>query len=317
MAKGLLALNRNVAHRSISGAGLVNSSSSSSASPAARRSARLALPWWPLGILAIFIGVLYAGVLFRLAQDWIHDPDYSHGFLIPLFSGYLVWRMRRKLARLPIRPSWWGFVGILGSLSVLVVGRLGAELFLTRSSFVFLLASIVLFFLGWRWLRTLVFPLACLFLMIPIPAIIFDQISLPLQFFASHVASSLLTLVGVPVLREGNIIHLPALTLEVAEACSGIRSLISLFALAIIYGYFLESSIWRRVVLVAAAVPIAVITNAMRIMGTGLLVEYWTPEMGTGFFHAFSGWLIFVMAFLLLFAFHQLLRFRGFRLSHA
>ena len=268
-------------------------------------------------ILVIAVGVLYARIFVALFGDWMHDPNYSHGVLVPLFSGFLIWRIRHRLARLPIRPSWWGLGGIAGALGMLVVGKLGAELFLTRSSFIFLLGGIVLYFLGWRRLRALLFPLLFLFLMIPIPALIFNQISLPLQFFASHVASSLLTLAGVPVLRAGNIIRLPTMTLEVAQACSGIRSLISLIALAIIYGYFVESSLWRRMVLVAAAVPIAVLANAVRIMGTGMLVEYWSPEWATGFFHAFSGWVVFVVALLLLFAFHNVLRLPASRTSHA
>ena len=282
-----------------------------------RAVSRSKLPWWPLGILAILIGILYFGVLVHLGGDWLHDPDYSHGFLVPLFSAFLVWRNRHTLARLPVRPTWWGLIGIVGALAVLVVGKLGAELFLTRSSLVLLLGSVVLYFLGWRWLRALLFPLAFLFLMIPIPDLLYDQISLPLQFFASHVASSMLTLIGVPVLRDGNIIHLPAMTLEVAEACSGIRSLVSLMALAIIYGYLLEPTMWRRLLLLVAAVPIAVIANAVRITGTGVLVEYWSPEMASGFFHAFSGWLVFLLALFILFAFHRVLRFGGLPTSHA
>lgn len=272
---------------------------------------------WPLGILALLIGMVYGSALLRLAQDWLHDPNYSHGFLIAPFSAFLVWRRRGELRRLPVQPSWWGLPAIGLALGIFVVGKLGAELFLTRSSFVFLLGGLVVYLLGWRWLRVVLFPLAFLFLMIPIPALVFDQISLPLQFFASRLASGLLTLVGVPVLREGNIIQLPAMALEVAEACSGIRSLVSLVALAIIYGYFLEPTLWRRVVLAVAAVPIAVIANSARIMGTGLLVEYWSPEAGQGFFHEFSGWLIFVLALCLLFAFHSCLHLKPIRRSHA
>lgn len=267
--------------------------------------------------MAVLIGLVYGSALLRLGEDWLHDPNYSHGFLVPLFSGFLLWRKRDDLCRLPVHPSWWGLPAIGVALGTFVVGTLGAELFLTRSSLILLLGGLVLYFLGWRWLRGVFFPLAFLFLMIPIPAILFDRISLPLQFFASRFASSLLAMVGVPVLREGNVIHLPAMTLEVAEACSGIRSLVSLVALAIIYGYFLEPTIWRRVVLVAAAVPIAVIANGLRIMGTGLLVEYWSPEAGSGFFHEFSGWLVFVMALFLLFAFHSLLGVWRRRDSHA
>lgn len=200
---------------------------------------------------------------------------------------------------------------------MLIVGQLGAELFLARSSLILLLASLVLYFGGWRWLHSLSFPLAFLLFMIPIPAIIFNQVTLPLQFFASHVASVLLLQVGVPVIRAGNIIRLPTVTLGVTQACSGIRSLISLFTITIIYGYFFEPSPWQRGLLAVTAVPIAVVTNALRIMGTGLLVEYCNPKWGTGFFHAFSGWLVFIMALFLLIGFHRALNFRDFRVSHA
>ena len=272
---------------------------------------------WEVAVISLLIGILYGGILVGLVADWMNDPNYSHGFLVPLFSGFLIWRSRRALSRLPVRPSWWGLPAIVMSLCVLVVGKLGAEFFLMRSSLVLLLASLVLYFCGWRWLRALLFPLAFLFLMIPIPAIVYAQITLPLQIHASRMASWLLALSGVPVLREGNIIQLPAMTLEVAEACSGIRSLISLIALAVIYGYFLEPSVWRRLVLVAAAVPIAIAANALRIMGTGLLVQFWSPDAGTGFFHVFSGWLIFVLAMLMLFAFHAALRAVTSRRSNA
>lgn len=275
--------------------------------------------WWPLGIglLSALIGVLYAGVLVRLVSDWVHDPNYSFGFIVVPFALFLVWHKRGTLMRLPVRPTWWGLIAIGGALAVFTVGQLGAELFLSRSSLILLLASLVLYFGGWRWLRALGFPLAFLLLMIPIPAIILNQVTLPLQFFASRVASSLLLLVGVPVVRDGNIIHLPEVTLGVTQACSGIRSLISLLSITIIYGYFFEPSPSQRAILAATAVPIAVVTNALRITGTGLLVEYCNPKWGTGFFHAFSGWLVFMMALFLLIAFHRALNFRGFRVSHA
>jgi exosortase len=144
--------------------------------------------------------------------------------------------------------------------------------------------------------------------MIPIPAIIFNQITFPLQILASKVASSVLPLCGVPVLREGNVINLPAIPLEVAEACSGIRSLMSLATLAVIYGYLMEARPWVRVVLALASIPVAVVANSLRIVGTGLLVQYWDPDKAEGFFHLFSGWLIFVVSLVMLFLLHQLLR---------
>jgi exosortase len=170
------------------------------------------------------------------------------------------------------------------------------------------LAGLVVGFYGWHYFRVILFPWAFLVLMVPIPAIIFSQITFPLQLLASKLAAATLQLLGVPVLREGNIINLPAMPLEVAEACSGIRSLLSLTTLAIIYGYLMETRISIRMVLAIASIPIAIFANSMRIVGTGLLVQYWGADKAEGFFHTFSGWLIFVVSLGLLFLLHQLLR---------
>ncbi|MBI1749161.1 MAG: exosortase [Acidobacteria bacterium] len=264
--------------------------------------------WWQWAVLAALIVFLYYDILARLTQQWIHDPNFSHGFFVPAFSAFVIWNERKRLAELEEKPSWWGAVFIALALCVLVVGVLGAELFLSRSSLVLLFGGLLIHFRGWIWFRALFFPWAFLFLMIPIPAIIFNQIAFPLQLLASKLASTSLALFGVPVLREGNVIHLPAMSLEVVEACSGIRSLMSLGTLAIIYGYFLESGVWRRVLLALGAIPIAVAANSLRIVGTGLLGQYWDPDKAQGFFHTFSGWLIFVMSLLLLFGLHGLLR---------
>jgi exosortase len=193
------------------------------------------------------------------------------------------------------------------SLLMLVVGTFGVELFLSRASLIVLAAGMVIFFFGWTMLRAVLFPLAFLLLMVPIPAIVFSQITFPLQILASKAAASTLPLLGVPVLREGNIINLPSMPLEVAQACSGIRSLLSLATLAIMYGYLLEPRISLRLVLALASVPIAVAANGFRIVGTGLIVQYWDPEKAEGFFHLFSGWLIFVVSLVMLFALHRLL----------
>lgn len=267
--------------------------------------------WWRLLILLGIIGFLYADTLVLLVDQWYTNPDFSHGFLVPLFSAGVVWHKRKELAALSPAPSWLGLAVIAGSLAILTVGILGAELFLSRSSLVFLLFGMVLHFLGWAYLRALLFPLAFLFLMIPLPAIVFNQIAFPLQLLASQFAGSLLPMLGVPTLRLGNVIQLPVMTLEVVEACSGIRSLISLTTLAIIYGYLLEPRVWKRVLLALSAIPVAVIANALRIVGTGLLGEYWDPEKAEGFFHTFSGWLIFVVSLLMLFGLHSALSWLG------
>ena len=258
---------------------------------------------------------LYFPTLRRLVFTWYDDPDFSHGFFVPLFSAFVVWMNRKQLAKIEVQPSWLGLVVVAIALMTLIVGQLGAELFLARSSLVLLLTGLVIHFLGWAYFRALLFPLAFLFLMIPIPSIIFNQIAFPLQLFASQMAAELLAISGVPVLREGNVIRLPVMTLEVVEACSGIRSLVSLTTLAIIYGYLMEPRIWKRVVLALAAIPIAVVANGLRIVGTGLLGEYWDPEKAQGFFHTFSGWLIFVLSLLMLFAVHGLMKYFGFKPS--
>jgi len=169
----------------------------------------------------------------------------------------------------------------------------------------------VLFLEGWGMLRALVFPLAILLLMVPIPSIVLNQITFPLQILASKLSAWILPLMGVPVLREGNVINLPAMPLEVADACSGIRSLLSLTCLAVMYGYLMEKRTGIRIILALASIPIAVVANGLRIVGTGLLVQYWDPEKAEGFFHAFSGWLIFVASLFMLFALHRLIVMRS------
>ena len=264
--------------------------------------------WWPAALLVVLISLVYWSVLGRLAAQWWQDPNFSHGFFVPAFALFLVWEQRQRLTAIPSRPAWVGLFVIAGSLAMLVVGVLGAELFLSRSSLVSLAGGVILLFHGWPRFRALLFPWAVLFLMIPIPTIIFGQITFPLQMIASALASSVLAVVGVPVLREGNVIKIPAMSLEIAQACSGIRSLLSLGTLAVIYGYFAEKSSGARVLLALSALPIAVLANALRIVGTGLLVQYWDPDKGEGFFHTFSGWIIFVFALLMLYVLHRIVR---------
>jgi len=278
--------------------------------------------WASIALSVAAFAFLYRAVIAKLVYDWINDGNYSHGFLIVPVAAYLVWERRKKLTATPIAPSIFGLVLLAGSLATLTAGILGAELFLSRVSMIGVVAGTVLFTTGWRYLRVLMFPLAFLLLMIPIPAIIFNEIAFPLQLLASRGAEVTLSTAHIPVLREGNIIVLANTTLEVAEACSGIRSLISLVTLAIIYGYFTDDRIWARVALTLAAVPVAVAANAARVAGTGVAAHYYGPEAAEGFFHTFSGWILFVVAFVMLFAIQKLLstwhpagRLRGMRVA--
>lgn len=260
---------------------------------------------WYTATLLILGVWLYGPVLIRLTRQWWSDPNFSHGFFVPIFSAFAVWQNRARLWAIQPKPSIWGLPVIVTALAMLLIGTFGAELFLSRMSFILLIAGAVVFFVGWSMLRAVLFPLCFLVLMIPIPSIVFSQITLPLQMLASKLAAGTLPLCGVPVLREGNIINLPAMPLEVAQACSGIRSLMSLTTLAIMYGYLVERRVWVRVALALASVPIAVAANGLRIVGTGLIVQYWDPEKAEGFFHLFSGWLVFVFSLLMLFALHR------------
>lgn len=241
--------------------------------------------------------ILFHEVIAKLVQDWATDDNYSHGFLIVPISLYLAWERRDRLLRAPLAPSSLGLIVLVGGIVLLVAGVLGAELFVTRIALLAVLTGGILYIFGWIHLRLLAFPLALLLLMIPIPAIIFNQITFPLQLSASRFAAEVLSLWGIPVLREGNVIMLAHTTLEVAEACSGIRSLMSLVTLGILLGYFTESRSWVRWVLGLVTIPTAILANGLRVAGTGILAHYWGAEVAEGFFHTFSGWLIFGFAF--------------------
>ena len=252
--------------------------------------------------------MLFWPVIAKLVYDWGINDNYSHGYLIPPLAAYLVWERRHQLAAAPVRRSWLGLVVVAGSLVVLLAGLLGAELFLTRLAMLGTLTGGVLFVLGWRHLQMLAFPLGILLLMIPIPAILFNQVVFPLQLVASQAGEVALSAAGIPVLREGNIITLANTTLEVAEACSGIRSLVSLLTLAIVFGYFTDPRSGVRAAIALSAIPVAIVANALRVAGTGIAAHYYGTAAAEGFFHSFSGWIVFIAAFAMLFGIIRLLR---------
>lgn len=261
-----------------------------------------------LGFLGLLLVCLYAPILRDLVRDWWSNADHGHGFLVPIFAACVLWGQRDRLSATPVQPGNFGLIVMLGAIGLLLAGSLGAELFTSRFSLVVLLGGMVLFLSGWKMLRAIWFPLAFLVLMIPIPAIIYNQITFPLQLMASRFAASWLQLIQVPVLREGNLLILPNYTLEVVDACSGIRSLMALLTLAIVYGYFAEPRRWVRWTLIAVVVPIAIVSNSIRIVGSGVLTYWFGPRTAEGFFHEFSGWVIFVAALLLTLLVHAVLR---------
>ncbi len=287
--------------------------------------------WQPLLVAAAVLFV-YWSVLLRLGRFWWEDENYSHGLLVPVIIAYILWTERERLARIPVRPALrWGGAGVVCALVALWAGMAGAELFVQRTSLILMLAGVALYFWGWRMLRAVAVPLLLLALAIPIPTILFNKVAFPLQLFASRCAVWAMRQFDIPVLRDGNIIELMPLgsvttkKLEVVEACSGIRSLMTLVTLAVVFAYFTHPdegdkeggvggnkrlsryATLRSALIVLAAVPIAIITNAGRVSGTGVLSHYYGTEVADGFFHSFSGWVVYVVAFLLLFGFGWLL----------
>ena len=270
---------------------------------------------WSAALFCLVVS-LYAAVFKALVGQWWTDPDYGHGFLVPLFSGYVMWRLREQWLKSESKPTNFGLLVMVGAIVLLLGASLAAELFTSRFSLLVLLAGMILFLAGWKVLRATSFPLAFLLSMIPIPVIIYNQITFPLQSIASRFATFWLELVQVPVLREGNVLILPNYSLEVVEACSGIRSLMTLITLAIVYGYLAEPRRWARYSLAILMIPIAIVSNAIRIMGTGVLTYRFGPAAAEGFFHEFSGWVIFLAALILMFAGHWFLKRFGTRQEH-
>jgi exosortase len=255
-------------------------------------------------VLLALLWLLYGHVVANLVQQWLDDPNYSHGSFVPICSALLLWMNRKAWMEKPLEPSKSGLLFVVAAMGLLVVSTLGAELFLARASLVLLLGGLVVYFAGWSMLRVVIAPWVVLFLMIPLPVIIFNEVAFPLQVLASRLACSLLDLLQVPVLRAGNIIMLPSMSLDIVEACSGLRSLMSLITVAAFYGLFFERRVWMRCLLVLFAIPVAVFTNALRIVFSALLAQYVSHELAEGFFHAFSGFLLFVLSSAVLAGFH-------------
>jgi exosortase len=266
----------------------------------------LPIPWGPIAWFSVLLLICYAPVLRRLVLQWYQDQDMGHGFFVPLVAGYIAWQRRHELLAILPSPSWWGLPVLLYGACQLLVATLGAELFLARTAFIVSLVGVILLLGGVRVLRVLAFPLFLLCFMVPIPAIVYSQITFPMQLLASRVADEALTLMGIPVLREGNILELASQRLNVVEACSGIRSLLSLSFLSLVYAWFFDQKVWMRFVLLAATLPISIVANAGRVTLTGLVSEF-NPTMAEGIFHYASGWVIFMFALLILVLLHQLI----------
>ena len=269
-----------------------------------------AIPWVALAWFSVLLIAAFFPILRGLVNQWSTDEDVSHGFFVPAVAAFIAWQRRDAILALSenggFKPAWWGLAVMAWAAAQGFVGMLAAELFLQRTSFIVALVGLLLVVGGTKLVRILAFPLLLLPFMVPIPAVIYNQITLPLQFFASQVAEMFLGWVGIPVLRDGNILELASQKLSVVEACSGIRSLLSLTFLSQVYAYFFDRRIWMRWFLFVVTIPIAILANSGRVAITGILSEF-SVELAQGFFHELEGWVIFLIAVSLMAGVHFLL----------
>ena len=267
---------------------------------------RAAVPWLPILWFTSLLVLSYWPVLVKMVRQWSEDEDMGHAFFVPLVAGYIAWQRREELFGSPAQPCWLGALLLACAAVQCFIGALGAELFLQRSSIVISVVGAVLLAGGFRIAKMLALALFMLLFMIPLPSIIYGQITFPLQLLASRVAEASLGLLGIPVLREGNVLELANQKLSVVEACSGIRSLLSLSFLALVYAYFFDRRAWMRPVLLVATIPIAITANATRVTVTGILSQY-DSELAKGFYHSAQGWIIFMTALACLVITHRVI----------
>ncbi len=258
--------------------------------------------WLQVSILVTLMVILYAGVLTNLANDWLTEPSLSHGVLIPPLALYIAWKFRHLTFAQTVRADNRGLWLVAFACVLYILGRLGAEFFLPRVSFVILLAGLAWTFWGYRRLQTLAFPLLLLATMVPLPVLVYNSIAAPLQLFASDMATNLAQMVGVAVYRDGNIIHLANISLGVEEACSGLNSLSALMVASLLLGFLVCQGVAMRVLLFALSIPLSIAVNVVRVTGTAIIADY-HEEFALGFYHSFSGWLVFLGGFAILYGF--------------
>ena len=265
------------------------------------------ISWQSISWFAALLLLCYAPILYRMAVQWATDENMGHGFFVPVLAGYIAWQRRDILLAIPRKPNGWGlFLVVFAALEALAA-TLGAELFTARLAFVIALFGVVLYLGGTRWVKALLFPLLLLVFMIPIPAIIYAALTLKLQMLASQLGEMFISAAGIPVLRAGNTLTLPSQTLDIAEACSGIRSLLSLAFLSLVYTYFADKRVWMRWALLGMTIPIAIVANGIRVGLTGILSEVNT-RLAQGLYHETEGFIVFMVALVALLMSHAFIK---------
>jgi exosortase len=257
-------------------------------------------------VFAAFL-LLYNNVIYKMILDWVSNDNFSHGFLIPFISGYLIWRRKDRLTQAAVSPSDTGLMLLIFSLIFYFIATIGVEQFTMRFSMIMVILSLTVFLAGWKYSQILFLPIVYLVFMIPFPSIIWNKIAFPLKLFATQMSVYVIQFFDIPVFGEGNIIHLANTSLEVVDACSGLRSLTSLLALSSALALLTEHSGTKKFLIFLSAVPIAIFLNIIRLTITAILSRYYGPDIAQGFLHEASGILIFIFSFLFLYAVNLLM----------
>ncbi len=252
-------------------------------------------------VLGIGFTVLYFPFLKTMISDWDSNPNYSHGYLIPFISAWLIYSLKDEIGRIKPLPSNWGILIIIIACLQLIVAKIGMEYFLQRTSIIMLFLGISLFLYGKDITLKIAIPIIYLIFMIPIPAIVWNKLAFPLQLFASYLTEGVIRLAGMPILREGNVLTLPTITLEVVDACSGIRSLTTMMALSVPFSFFMPSGKIKKIILFLSAIPIAIFVNIIRLTVTAFLSTQYGEQFAQGFLHEFSGMVTFSLGLIMLF----------------
>lgn len=250
------------------------------------------------------LALSFASVVGSMVDQWQSDEDMGHGFFVPVIAAYVVWERRSEWLQQANPYNLWGLALVAWGAVQLWIGLLGAEVFLQRSALLFSLAGLTVFFGSRKAMKPLVFPLLLLIFMVPIPGILYKQITFPLQLFSSRIAEIVLEMAGFIVVREGNILELAGQQISVVEACSGLRALHSLLFFSLAYAYLFDPRAWVKWLLLGLTVPVAILANSGRIVVTGILGKY-NEELATGIYHTVSGWLLFMISILLLIFVHK------------